>query len=76
MIIDPDSRTVKSTNVTHTQTRRIFGEIPIVSISIAAVIACFIGNIVYDRSNTDPSNSIIASIISAVVIIVLDAVYR
>lgn len=76
LIIDSESRSVKSTNVVHTKTRRIFGEIPIVSISIAAVIACFSGNIVFDRSNTDPSNSVIASIINAVVIIVLDAIYR
>jgi Calcium-activated chloride channel len=76
LIIDTDSRQVKRTNVVHTQIRRIFGEIPIVSFSIAAVIACFIGNIIYDRSNTEPSNSVAASIINAVVIIVLDAIYR
>ena len=74
MVIDAENKTVKRTNVTHTQTRRLLGEFPIVSVSIAAVIACFIGNIVYVRR--DPSNSVKASVISAVVIIVLDAIYR
>jgi uncharacterized membrane protein YeaQ/YmgE (transglycosylase-associated protein family) len=60
----------------HTQTRRIFGEIPIVSVSIAAVIGCFIGNVIYTRVNTDPTNSVIVSIINAIVIIVLDEIYR
>lgn len=76
MTIDSESRTVKRTNVTHTMTRRFFGEIPIVSVSIAAVIACFIGNLVYVRDHTDSASSVGASIISAIVIIVLDAVYR
>jgi hypothetical protein len=30
--------------------RRVYGEIPIVSISIGIVIACFIGNYFYDKN--------------------------
>lgn len=66
---------MKLVNTVHSQVRRIFGEIPIVSISIAAVIACFVGNTIYTKNNPEPSDSVGASIINAVVIIVLGVTY-
>lgn len=49
VVIDTDARKAKNVNTVSTYLRRIFGEIPIVSISITAVIACFVGNFIFQR---------------------------
>jgi hypothetical protein len=43
-IIDYETQSVKEINIVKTYFRRIFGEIPIVSLSIAIVVALFVGN--------------------------------
>jgi len=43
-IIDTEYNKVKKKNTVFSNVRRIFGEIPIVSISIAIVVVCFIWN--------------------------------
>ena len=47
--IDSKNRKVKEINTTNSHIRRVYGEIPIVSISIAIVIGCFIGNYLYNK---------------------------
>jgi hypothetical protein len=77
VIIDTDTRTAKKVNTVSTYLRRIFGEIPIITVSISAVIACFVGNFLFQRKHKDDSSSTTgSSVISAVVIIVLDKIYR
>lgn len=43
LVIDNEVHTVKRVNSVSTSMRRVFGEIPIVSISIALVVGAFIG---------------------------------
>jgi hypothetical protein len=46
-------------------------------VSISAVIACFVGNFLFQRKHKDDSSSTTgSSVISAVIIIVLDKIYR
>jgi anoctamin-10 len=48
--IDSKNRQVKQLNTANSHVRRIYGEIPIVSISIGIVIACFIANYFYNKN--------------------------
>jgi hypothetical protein len=46
--IDAKNRVEKQVNTVNSHVRRVYGEIPIVSISISIVVGCFIGNYLYD----------------------------
>jgi len=46
--IDSKNRKAKEINTTNSHVRRVYGEIPIVTISIAIVIGCFVGNYFYN----------------------------
>jgi len=56
--------------------RRIIGEIPTVVTSILVVIACFIGYSIFSTKNSDTANSVGASVVNAVIIIILGMIYR
>lgn len=74
--IDAKNRVAKRVNTVRTTIRRVYGEVPIVSISVSIVIGCFVGNYLYNKKFKDPSNEIGSSIINAVIIIVLGISYR
>ena len=74
--IDSGTKKVRLINTAHTQSRRIFGEIPIASISVSAVIACAVGSYVYQQVHTDTESTVGASIINSLIIIVLEYIYK
>jgi uncharacterized membrane protein len=73
--IDSFNHKEKKINTANSHVRRVY-EIPFVSISIAIVIACFVGNYFYNKKYKDPGNEIGSSVINAVIIIVLGIIYR
>lgn len=48
--IDSKNRQVKKLNTANSHVRRVYGEIPTVSVSICIVIACFIANYFYNKN--------------------------
>lgn len=76
VVISSKTKSIRSVNTAHTRTRRLLTEVPITILSVAAVIGCFVGNAYYVKEHTSDYDSIGASVISAVVIIVLGLFYE
>lgn len=76
IVIDSHSKQVRRINTARTRLRRFLGEIPIATVSVSIVIACFVGNLVFTATHTSTEDSVGSSVISAVIIIVLDQIYR
>jgi hypothetical protein len=76
VVISSKTKSIRSVNTAHTRTRRLLTEVPITLLSVGTVIACFIGNAVYVKAHTSDYDSIGASVISAVIIIVLGEFYE
>ncbi len=76
VIISTNNR-IKMINTAKTHVRRIFTEIPTVVISIGCVVGCFIGTQIYLNENKgSTSREVGASIINAVIIIILRFLYN
>lgn len=76
VVISSKTKSIRSVNTANTRTRRLLTEVPITLLSVGTVIACFIGNSIYIQTHTSDYDSIGASVISAVIIIVLGEFYE
>ena len=77
LVIHHSSRSVKKFNVADSYLRRLFGEFPSVITGIGCVVACFIGYYSYKTANKHSTPiSVGSTVINAVIIIILNQVYR
>lgn len=76
LVPNSTNRSISKVNTVNSYFRKVFGQIPVIVISISIVIGCFIENYIYQKDHTDAGNTVGASIINAIVIIVLKLIYE
>ena len=75
-MIDHKLKAPRRHNIISTYGRRLGGEFPAVVVGIGAVVGCFIGYTFYQSKYKDTKDSIGSSIVNAVVIIILEAIFE
>eukprot|EP00347_Sterkiella_histriomuscorum_P001432 403372059 len=76
-IIDEKQKAIRKENLANSYIRRVFGETPSATISVGIVILCFWGYRLFSTQNkSNPSFSVGSSVVNAIVIVVLDILYK